>query len=97
FFRSGMNASVDFIDQSKENTLLIPLEAVYKEKGNNYVLVKQANEIEPVRAAVQLGISDDKNVEALSGISKEDRIIIRSKAYSLPKNTRGKNPFMPGH
>jgi len=97
FFRSGMNASIDFIDQSKENTLLLPIEAVYKEKGSSYVLVKQANETEPVRAAVQLGISDDKNVEALSGITKEDRIIIKSKAYSLPKDTRGKNPFMPGH
>ncbi|MBU0760050.1 MAG: efflux RND transporter periplasmic adaptor subunit [Candidatus Omnitrophica bacterium] len=97
FFRSGMNASIDFIDQSKENALLIPLEAVYKEKGSSYVLVKQADETVPVRAAVQLGISDDKNVEALSGIAKEDRIIIKSKAYSLPKDTRGKNPFMPGH
>ncbi len=97
FFRSGMNASIDFIDQSKENALLVPAEAVYKEKGSSYVLVKQANETGPVRAAVQLGISDDKNVEALSGITKEDRIIIKSKAYSLPKDTRGKNPFMPGH
>jgi len=97
FFRSGMNASIDFIDQSTENALLIPLEAVYKEKGSSYVLVKQANETGPVRAAVQLGISDDKNVEILSGIAKEDRIIIKSKAYSLPKDTRGKNPFMPGH
>jgi len=97
FFRSGMNASIDFIDQSKENALIIPLEAVYKEKENSYVLVKQANEAEPVRAAVQLGISDDKNIEVLSGIAKDDRIIIKSKTYSLPKNTRGKNPFMPGH
>jgi len=97
FFRSGMNASIDFIDESRENTLLIPLEAVYKEKNNNYVLIKQADEVEPLRAAVQLGISDDKNVEALSGISKNDIIIIKSKTYSLPKNTRGKNPFMPGH
>ena len=97
FFRSGMNASIDFIDQSKENALIIPLEAVYKEKENSYILVKQSNEAEPVRVAVQLGISDDKNIEVLSGIAKDDRIIIKSKTYSLPKNTRGKNPFMPGH
>jgi macrolide-specific efflux system membrane fusion protein len=97
FFRSGMNASVDFIDQSNDNALLIPMEAVYKEKENSYVLVKQNNGDEPVRAVVQLGISDDKNVEALSGITKHDRIIVKSKMYSLPKDTRGKNPFMPGH
>lgn len=96
FFRSGMNASIDFIDKSKENTLIIPVEAVYKEKEGNYVLIREGNEDEPVRAAVKLGISDDKNIEILSGITKDDRVIIRSKMYSLPKDTRGKNPFMPG-
>jgi len=97
FFRSGMNASIDFIDQSNDNALLIPAEAVYKEKDVSYVLVKQSEDAQPVRAAVKLGISDDKNVEVLSGITKDDKIIIKSKMYSLPKNTRGKNPFMPGH
>jgi len=97
FFRSGMNASVDFIDQSNDDALLIPAEAVYKEKENSYVLVKQNNGGEPVRAAVKLGISDDKNVEVLSGVTKYDWIIVKSKAYSLPKDTRGKNPFSAGH
>jgi len=97
FFRSGMNASIDFIGQSNDNALLIPAEAVYKEKDVSYVLVKQGEDAQPVRAAVKLGISDDKNVEVLSGITKDDKIIIKSKMYSLPKNTRGKNPFMPGH
>jgi len=97
FFRSGMNASIDFIDQSSDDALLIPVEAVYKEKDASYVLVRQGEDAQPVRAAVKLGISDDKNVEVLSGITKDDRIIIKSKLYSLPKDTRGKNPFMPGH
>jgi membrane fusion protein, macrolide-specific efflux system len=97
FFRSGMNASIDFIDQSSDNALLIPAEAVYKEKNTSYVLVKQGGDAQPVRAAVKLGISDDKNVEVLSGITKDDKIVLKSKMYSLPKNTRGKNPFMPGH
>jgi membrane fusion protein, macrolide-specific efflux system len=97
FFRSGMNASIDFIDQSSDNALLIPAEAIYKEKSGSYVLVRQGSEDQPVRAAVKLGISDDKNVEVLSGITKDDIVIIKSKMYSLPKNTRGKNPFMPGH
>lgn len=97
FFRSGMNASIDFIDQSRENALLIPAEAVSKGKEGNYVLVRQGDGGDLVRAAVKLGISDDKNIEILSGINKADRIIIKSKMYSLPKNNKGKNPFMPGH
>jgi multidrug efflux pump subunit AcrA (membrane-fusion protein) len=91
-----MNASIDFIDQSRENTLLIPEEVVYKEKGKDYVLVKQGDNGESARVVVKLGISDDKNVEVLSGVTKDDRIIAKSKSYSLPKDTRGKNPFMPG-
>lgn len=95
FFRSGMNASVDFIEQSKVNALLIPQEAVYKEKEENFVLVKQTNGKEPLRAAVKLGISDDKNVEVISGINQNDTLIVKIKKYALPKSTTGGNPFMP--
>jgi macrolide-specific efflux system membrane fusion protein len=97
FFRSGMNAAVDFIEQGKENALLIPEEAVYREKEENYVLVKRNNGKEPMRTAVQLGISDDKNVEVISGINESDRIIVKTKKYALPRSTTGGNPFMPRH
>ena len=97
FFRSGMNATVDFTEKSKENALLLPVDAVHKDKNGDYVLVKQDNAKEPVKTSVKLGISDDKNVEVLSGISENDRIIVKLKKYSLPKNTTGTNPFMPAH
>jgi Fe2+ transport system protein FeoA len=95
FFRSGMNANVDFIEQGKEKILLIPKEAVYKENGDNYVLIKQINGKEPLKRRLMLGVSDDKNVEVISGITENDRIILTTKRYSLPKSTTGKNPFMP--
>jgi macrolide-specific efflux system membrane fusion protein len=95
FFRSGMNASVDFIEQGKDNALLIPQEAVYKEKEENFVYVKRDNAKEPLKVAVKLGISDDKNVEVISGINKSDLIIIKTKKYALPKSTMATNPFMP--
>ncbi len=94
FFRSGMNATVDFITQSKENALLIPGEAVGGEKEGSYVLIKQANGAQ-VKTAVKLGISDDKNVEVLSGVSEGDKIIVKSKKYTLPKSATGTNPFLP--
>jgi len=95
FFRSGMNASVDFMVQEKQNILIIPAEAVYKENGENYVLVSQANGREPLKTAVSLGISDDKNIEVISGVNENDRIIAKTKKYVLPKSTTGTNPFMP--
>jgi len=96
FFRSGMNATVDFIEQGKENTLLIPEDALYKEKDGTFVYVKQNNGGEPLKVAVKLGISDGKNVEVISGINQNDSIIVKTKKYTLPKNTAGNNPFMPG-
>lgn len=96
FFRSGMNATVDFIEKSKENTLLIPVEAVYREKAKTYCLVEKNNGRGPVPVEVTLGISDDKNIEVLSGITQDDRIIVKTKKYSLPQEVKtGTNPFMP--
>jgi len=96
FFRSGMNASVDFMVQNKKDILIIPAEAVHK-NGKTYVLVKQSNNKEPVKTSVELGITDDKNIEVISGINENDRIIVKSKKYSLPTSggTTGTNPFMP--
>jgi macrolide-specific efflux system membrane fusion protein len=96
FFRSGMNATVDFIIQGKVNALLIPEEALLKEKDGNFVYVKKNEGKEPLKVAVKPGISDGKNVEIDSGISKDDTIIVKTKKYALPKNAAGKNPFMPG-
>ena len=94
FFRSGMNATVDFIAQSKDNVLLVPSEAVLREKNGNFVLAKDANGQSQQRP-VQLGISDDKNVEVLSGIDAADTIIVKTKKYALPKSNVGTNPLMP--
>jgi multidrug efflux pump subunit AcrA (membrane-fusion protein) len=90
-----MNATVDFRAQAKKNILIIPVGAVHKEKGQDYVFVKEAGRKEPIKRGVKLGITDDKNVEVLSGIDLNDKIIIKIKRYTLPKNNVGKNPFSP--
>lgn len=95
FFRSGMNTSINFIENSKESALLIPLEAVHKDKEEDFVWLKENSDKEPLKRAVKLGSSDDKNVEVLSGINAQDRIIIKSKKFVLPKTNTGTNPFMP--
>ncbi len=95
FFRSGMNATIDFVVNSKENVLLLPYEAVFKEKDGTYVWIKQANAKEHLERAVKLGVTEDKNVEILSGIDSNDTVIVKTKKYVLPKNNMGSNPFMP--
>jgi macrolide-specific efflux system membrane fusion protein len=96
FLRSGMNASVDFIVQERENVLVIPVDMVDKENHDTYVFIKQDNGTEPIKRRVQLGISDDKNIEVISGVTQKDRIIAKTKKYVLPKSAAaGTNPFMP--
>ncbi len=95
FFRSGMNATVNFIEESKNNSLLIPLEAVTREKGEAFVSLKQANGSEPLKQKITTGLSDDKNTEVLSGLSANDTVIVKSKKYTLPVADSTSSPLMP--
>jgi len=96
FFRSGMNATIDFIVEKKENALLLNQEAVYSENGEHYVLIKNPNGKEYIRRPVVTGSEQDKNIEIISGISADDIVIIKSRKYALPTvSSLGKNPFMP--
>jgi macrolide-specific efflux system membrane fusion protein len=95
FFRSGMNANVDFIIEKKDNILLLPGSAITKRDGKSFVLLKSANQLKSVMQEIQTGISDDKNVEILSGLSEGDSVVIKVKEFSLNKLKVGGSPFMP--
>lgn len=95
-FRSGMSASVDIIEVGKEGILVIPLEAVNRDKDGSFVLLRQDRSKRPVKQIVELGIFDETNIEVISGLTQEDKIIIKSEKYLPVKNTNSKsNPFMP--
>ena len=95
-FRSGMSASVDIIEKTKENVLLIPLEAVKQDKEGSFVFLSQGKGKKPVKRRVELGISDEENVELISGLGAKDKIIIKTQKYLPSKNVRsGRSPFMP--
>jgi macrolide-specific efflux system membrane fusion protein len=97
-FRSGMSANIDIIEQSKENILLIPLEAVKQDAEGSFVLLSSKSDNKPFMQRVQLGISDDKNVEVIAGLKIEDNIIIATQNYLPAKEKeQGRNPFMPSH
>ena len=95
-FRSGMSASVDIVERSKENILLIPIEAVRRDKHDSFVLLSTGNGGKSVKRRVELGISDENNIEVISGIEAKDKILIVSQRYLPSQKTRaGRNPFMP--
>lgn len=95
FFRSGMNANVDFIVEEKRGVLLLPREAIRSHEGKSMVLVRGPGDTKAVSREVTVGISDDKNVEIVSGLSPNDEVILKSKKFVLPKGQAGSNPFFP--
>jgi len=96
FFRSGMSANAAIEVQNKNNVLLIPNEAVVKEKGGNFVRIAGTPGSAPELRKISLGMSDDVNVEVVSGLNPNDTIILASKSFVLPQDKTGSNPFMPG-
>lgn len=95
FFRSGMNANVDFVVQERDDALLLPQEAVSSDNGQEYVLVYNGGEKTLTQRPVTTGLSEGKSVEILSGLTAADTVVVKSKKFALPKNDLGKNPFMP--
>jgi membrane fusion protein, macrolide-specific efflux system len=95
-FRSGMSATVDITEAAKQDVLTLPLDAIKRGKEGPYVMVSRGAGKKPEERKVELGLSDDKNAEIISGLAAGDRIIETSQKF-LPASTvkSGTNPFMP--
>ncbi|MFH1045560.1 MAG: HlyD family efflux transporter periplasmic adaptor subunit [Candidatus Omnitrophota bacterium] len=95
-FRSGMSANVEIVENSKEGILLIPLAAVEQKKEGNFVQIGQGKGKKTLQREVTLGIADAENVEVLSGLSADDKILVVTQNYLPAKNhAAGGSPFMP--
>jgi macrolide-specific efflux system membrane fusion protein len=95
FFRSGMSANVEVVQKKREGVILIPVEAINRDEGKTYVEVrnKPGNTIE--KRAVEIGLSDEKSVEVVSGLTTADTVIVQDRSYSPQKKPSGTNPFLP--
>lgn len=94
-FRSGMSANVDIVEKTGTNVLLVPREAVMTEAGGNFVLVREGERGNPVRRRVELGVSDDVNVEILAGLGADDRVVITSGGYRASQRAERRSPLLP--
>lgn len=97
-FRSGMSANVEIISQQVENALLLPFSAVTQGPRGYVVMVQDPSTGEGFSQKVEVGLSDDENMEIVSGLSDEDVVLVEagtSQLGSLKKKSSGVNPFMP--
>lgn len=63
-------------DFSREVSITLPKSTIIQKDGRTYVLVKDLNTENTIQKEVVLGISDNQNIEVLSGISINDEIAI---------------------
>ncbi|MFH0731706.1 MAG: HlyD family efflux transporter periplasmic adaptor subunit [Candidatus Omnitrophota bacterium] len=92
--RSGMSVSVDVVEKESTNVITIPSNAVHYDGERQFVLVEQGYK-KPSERNITIGLSNEKTVEVLSGLTTQDNVIIYSNGY-LPKRAAEKtSPFMP--
>ncbi len=98
-FRSGMSANVRIVQEKKENILLLPLDVVKQRDGKSFVMIGQGEGEKPAKREIRTGLSDDNNIEVVSGLNPDDRILLKT-AVSTSKSSKSAkaasgSPFMP--
>lgn len=95
-FRSGMSANIDFIEYYKPKALLIPVESVLRTPQGDFVLVEDTSSKEKTKTRkIICGVSDERNIEVISGLSTNDKVILKLRNFTLPAGSKEtKSPFM---
>ena len=86
-----MTARVTINIGERKNTLVVPLSAVKEEKGQKYVEVMVNGKAQ--NSSVTLGLSDDEQVEILSGLQEGDQVVLPiAKARTASSNQNSGPP-----
>lgn len=92
--RSGMTANVTFDIDTKSNILLVPQGAIKVKSGRSYVqLDTKEKDKEPVETQIEVGLTDGKRIEVLSGLKEGDTIL--APVFKLDDAASGGSPFSP--
>ncbi len=94
-FRSGMSATIEIVENSRENVLTLPIDAVKRDSEGEFVELSRGLGKEPARRAVTSGLCDERNCEILSGLSEGDKVIMTVQKYQRETKKNGSNPFLP--
>jgi HlyD family secretion protein len=78
--RAGYSANAEVVVREKHDVVLIPERLVLFEDGGAATFVERPGEgpeAEPVKVAVELGLSDGLNVEIMDGLAVGDQVVQR--------------------
>lgn len=74
FLMPGMGASAYIFVSKKDDVLLCPVEAVYKEDDKWFVDIKDGNARKPVE--IEIGVMNDMHAEILSGLTEGQEVVV---------------------
>ncbi|HID92763.1 MAG TPA: efflux RND transporter periplasmic adaptor subunit [bacterium (Candidatus Stahlbacteria)] len=79
--KPGMFAEIDLIIETHKNVLLLPHDALIREldKGTYYLFIVEDEKA--IRKEVEVGLMSRDTVEIKSGISKEDKVVVKGQHY----------------
>lgn len=93
----GQSMNVSIVVAQKENTLLLPIEAVQTNGNNKYVILydesnsnSNGKNIKNIKQ-VTTGIYNDKYIEILSGLSEGDKVVVPTATSTSSTNSSSKN------
>lgn len=80
--RPGMTAILSIPVSSADNVLAVPLAAVFTERGERFVFVKNEDQFE--RRTIVLGVTDYAFAEVVKGLSSGEIVSLDQKVNSIP-------------
>ena len=92
--RSGMSVTIEVIEDIRHAVATIPSSAIHYDEKRQFVLVQESRG-KIVERDVEIGLSNDKTAEVISGLSPEDSIVVNDTSYLPKRKNTGTNPFMP--
>lgn len=74
-YRIGMDGDATVTLDQKDETMVVSLDALNDDNGKNYVWTKNGDSL--TKKYVETGIENDTEVEILSGLDKNDQVVIK--------------------
>ena len=84
--KPGMFANVRLVTETKEDTIVVPLNTVLTDNGEKYVFVVDENNIAH-KTTVETGLENDTYIEITSGLSIGDTVVTKGQDFLSDGNT----------
>jgi multidrug efflux pump subunit AcrA (membrane-fusion protein) len=92
YLRPGMGGEAQIFVSKKQNVILCPVEAVYKEDEKWFVDLKEGKDRKPVE--IQVGAMNDKYAEIIQGLTEGQEVVV-GMTKQQPTTQPGRNPSSP--